>query len=447
MMNSEKIKFSLAVNKNGWIFHGSVPDGIVRSTDRGLTWPEKNDGILAQYLQGCVVNSKGDIFAVTQFALYRSTNENPGGLNPGDIWQEVTIEQLESNFDPILRGLPGDILYHGSFFGLYRSEDKGDHWVHVIEGDTITNDEHIFDLQIAPNDWIYACTNKKGLLVSKDNGKTWARVPNLPQTEIMTAIAFSGDTVLTISFEGACWRSANRGINWSRIDSFSEVSAVKSLIRHPDGSYIALMNSVAKRSTNAGVSWVTIFPDSIMAEQRSWNGAMYSLFLTSIGHVLIGTDTGIWRSLSPFDQWEQVAYGITALDYRRDHYCNVAQFAEDPNTGYIFAATRGQSMFRSIRRLLGVKLSSAVALTSGVNYPNPFREETQIQIATSEAGNAELEVFTTLGESVMRESKGHLVPGSYTFRFDGSGLSAGSYLYVLRVDGQPVARGWMQLTR
>lgn len=441
-------KFWMAVNKQGWIFHSSAPEGIFLSTDRGVIWNPKNTGLLAQYLLGTAMNSKGDIFTITQFGLFRSINPNPGFPNPGEIWQLIKVPQIETNLEPIIRILPGDIVYTGTYFGLFRSIDKGDHFDFVIKTQDSTKQFQVFDVQQAPNGWVYACTDKKGLLVSKDEGKTFAEVPNLPKDEVMTAIAFSGDTVLAISLTGDCWRSTNGGVNWLRVAQ-SIVGSAASLIHTPDGSYIVLMNSELKRSTDIGTTWDRIFPDSALNEQRWWTGAFYSLFLTGLGHVLVGTDTGVWRSTGPpYNQWEQIGYGITATDYRLDRYANVAQFAEDPNNHYIYAATRGQSMFRSTARYVyGVKLPSSVAIPSGQIYPNPFPRQTQILVTTSEPGDAVLEVFNTLGESVIRQSQGRIDAGEHSIAFDGSQIPSGSYLYVLHLGGKPAARGWMQIIR
>ena len=70
------------------------------------------------------------------------------------------------------------------------------------------------------------------------------------------------------------------------------------------------------------------------------------------------------------------------------------------------------------------------------NFPNPFKQITEIYYELPEAGMVSLTVFNNLGEQISvlveTEQKG----GSYTVKFDASGLSAGAYFYTIKVIGE-----------
>ncbi|MBO6792424.1 MAG: T9SS type A sorting domain-containing protein [Balneolaceae bacterium] len=65
------------------------------------------------------------------------------------------------------------------------------------------------------------------------------------------------------------------------------------------------------------------------------------------------------------------------------------------------------------------------------NYPNPFNPSTNITFDVAEAGFVSVEVFNLLGQKVANLVQEPKAAGSYTVRFDASGLSSGIYIYRL----------------
>jgi endo-1,4-beta-xylanase len=68
------------------------------------------------------------------------------------------------------------------------------------------------------------------------------------------------------------------------------------------------------------------------------------------------------------------------------------------------------------------------------NYPNPFNPTTQIDYSIPQSGNISLKVFNMLGQEVKTLFNGFRKAGSYTIKFDGTGLGSGIYFYCLRTD-------------
>jgi endo-1,4-beta-xylanase len=74
------------------------------------------------------------------------------------------------------------------------------------------------------------------------------------------------------------------------------------------------------------------------------------------------------------------------------------------------------------------------------NYPNPFNPATLISYSIASSGRVSLKVYDVLGKEVTTLFDGIRPPGSYTARFDGTGLSSGVYLYRLRSGGMVLTR-------
>ncbi|MCK6605833.1 MAG: T9SS type A sorting domain-containing protein [Ignavibacteriaceae bacterium] len=65
------------------------------------------------------------------------------------------------------------------------------------------------------------------------------------------------------------------------------------------------------------------------------------------------------------------------------------------------------------------------------NYPNPFNPSTSITYSIPESGNVNLAIFDILGKEVAVLVDEKKAPGTYTVKFDASGLNSGLYIYRL----------------
>ena len=67
----------------------------------------------------------------------------------------------------------------------------------------------------------------------------------------------------------------------------------------------------------------------------------------------------------------------------------------------------------------------------GQNYPNPFNPSTNIGFTIADFGLVRIVVYDLLGREVAVLVNERKAPGTYSIRFDASGLSSGIYLYRL----------------
>jgi len=68
-------------------------------------------------------------------------------------------------------------------------------------------------------------------------------------------------------------------------------------------------------------------------------------------------------------------------------------------------------------------------------FPNPFSEQTQIELESAQQGNAKLEVYNVLGNLVYKEDLAVSL-GLNRFHFAGSNLCAGTYIYSIQLNGK-----------
>jgi hypothetical protein len=81
------------------------------------------------------------------------------------------------------------------------------------------------------------------------------------------------------------------------------------------------------------------------------------------------------------------------------------------------------------------------------NYPNPFNPATTIEYDLTRAGRVTLEVFDMIGRRVATLINDERPAGTYTVRWEASGLSSGMYVYQLRLDGEILGSKLMTLMK
>jgi len=172
--------------------------GIVRSSDRGVSWTTLNRG-LGSTATGEMAMTDSGFFLGTQNGVYRSTNF-------GDTWEQTGpgIPSLQIQSVGYTRG--GVVFAGTSYNGLWRSTDQGASWHDANAG--------LFHNQI------------------------WWISENLTGTLFVTAIMAdsSGRRDLTV------YRSTDIGVSWQRVDGLVNPTP------HQDSSYAV----VASRCNNSG---------------------------------------------------------------------------------------------------------------------------------------------------------------------------------------------------
>jgi hypothetical protein len=110
---------------------------------------------------------------------------------------------------------------------------------------------------------------------------------------------------------------------------------------------------------------------------------------------------------------------LTFLSERKDDseviYFRVKQINKDGSVVYSSQVKIGQAEIQEF--------------IIGQNFPNPFNPSTLISVEVVESSEFEIVVYTLVGKEVEVLFEGYLAQGEYQFKFDGSELPSGIYLY------------------
>lgn len=221
--------------------------GLLRSTDYGATWT-------VNYSLGGVTSfaeSNGTIFATTWMgnmrALYKSTDE-------GLTWQAVT-NSLEGavNLRSVL--IREDKIYLGGSDGVYVSEDGGTTWELRSSG-LMNGGAPVVSLAFDEvNEKLYAGTWMNGLFVSSNDGQKWEVVSTgIPAAALATdggnVYAWNGEKVYYLPNGSSTWgTSTHLGM------TEPNVAATSALLVH-DGTVLAGTSGGVLQSTDYAESWV-----------------------------------------------------------------------------------------------------------------------------------------------------------------------------------------------
>lgn len=320
--------------------------GTFRSTDDGVTWQNTSDGMNALAIACVATLSNGTILAGGDREIFRSTDL-------GMSWSPtVTVSRTNS----IVTLSNGDILA-GGFDALLRSTDNGATWAGLREADSL----YLYSVITTPAGLVAAVaiprpTTEFIVTTSMDEGTTWSDAPIRSQNQGET---LSSDPVgdLLLATGGRVRRSSDRGATWHHVVEVDEY--VSSILPLRDGSImigtsegqVILFDSANSRLLRSGPIDTAIIIDlEIDRAQRVYAA-------TGAGKIFVGPSDGS-------GPWENVSAGIGVRALTRIH--------AHPS-GFLFLATEGGSVQRSVERVTGVELDAPAILEMNLSMaPAPI---------------------------------------------------------------------------
>jgi photosystem II stability/assembly factor-like uncharacterized protein len=268
----------IAIDSSGTVY-AATEEGVYTTSDDGLSWSAINSGLASTDVRTLYIGPSGDLYAGTRgYGFYKWNGSSWGAQNSRGsygvqwpIWNERPLYQYTT------------ILFHptdssrmllGTFpAGVYKSIDSGGTWRESNVGWTF---DGVFCFASHPDDpeIVYAGTYN-GLNRSLDFGEHWEMWDEgMPPEQWVFSVAFDprdadvmyacskngeNEGTGTTGFHGTVVKSTNGGETWFEITTGLDIDEefYKIIIDpvDPDTLYLAAQRSGVLISTNAGASW------------------------------------------------------------------------------------------------------------------------------------------------------------------------------------------------
>jgi photosystem II stability/assembly factor-like uncharacterized protein len=196
--------FSVYITQEDHIWVGTDHQGaLYRSTDNGQTWENKNNGYGANECWAIGESKDGVLFAGDANAgiTYHSTDK-------GDNWEfSAIIAPLAFAADS------NNIVYSGTFTGLYSTTDNGKTWVQ----DSFLSGYVISSILADTTSQIYCGTgyynNGDGVFYSTNGGQNWTQLGLEGKTVLSLAFDSDGSLFAGTLYDGL-FKTSDLGQNW-----------------------------------------------------------------------------------------------------------------------------------------------------------------------------------------------------------------------------------------
>jgi photosystem II stability/assembly factor-like uncharacterized protein len=211
---------NLTSSPTGDIFAGTPVDGVVRSTDDGVTWGNFYAGLTQFSMYAFAFKDSGVVFTFSYGgAVYRS-------INNGESWTPIPITGGYGDVYCLVAQSNG-YLFAGTSFGAYCTSDDGDNWTNIDNG---LSNTFVQSLCLSSRQHIFAGT-EGGVFRSIDLGGGW--------TEIDSGLSNLNIHCLAIGPDGRLYAGTESGQIFRSIGS---TSSIRRLSSEPITTFSLLQN-------------------------------------------------------------------------------------------------------------------------------------------------------------------------------------------------------------
>lgn len=318
--------------------------------------------------------------------------------------------------------------------GVLRTTLHGHSWTFVNSG---LSNYSIQDL-IAENGTLYAATYGGGVFYSSDLGESWNNLfANSGLDDLKVFSLASNSTMIfagtqgtnSIPDTGVAYRGTIGGNAWTRINegfirNGVHLEQVFSMAANDSLVFAGTDDVGLFRSTDYGGHWNPVggFWGDVQCIRIAGSVVYYG---TSYG--------GVFRSLDAGQTWASDNAGLSFGNMTLPFLVN--DFVLSGNT--IYAATDlgifKQSIPDQSTATLDVNFENDVSFTC---FPNPFFTSTTFQFNLSYSDVVSLKIFDASGSEIGILLNNKMPAGMHTNDFDGSCLTAGTYVAVLQSNKQ-----------
>lgn len=252
--------------------------GVFRSLDRGITWARVEPPKPKVVKRATPVKGKASTAVVKKTPVNPPVETTPVSTEPAPSHVAALTDKVK-----VLAFTEDDKngIYAGTDTGLWRTYDIDKGWDKVPFGEGLS--ESVFVIHSAPQvpGTIWVGTATSGVIVSKDDGKTWSRIEGLPQNVPVSSIAIDPKRPnnIYVGTIQALYISRDGGRNWNRARSVP-LGNFTSILIDPNNSDEIFVSSALESdggifySSDAGAKWRRIdSKDMKVPSRRVWTMA------------------------------------------------------------------------------------------------------------------------------------------------------------------------------
>ena len=344
---------TVLLNNGANTYAGVNGGGVYRTNSVFGTWTQASTGLRGNSLNPTAILASGTtLWLGTQDGLFRSGDDGGTWTASGSaVFSGVKINKIAADGADLfiatdVRNLSTIDTVETSSECLYRSSDNGATWTAISNG-LPRNVGETFSLTVVKTTFdtrLYALSNRDGVFVSTDAGKTWNSFNQgltgfalrLEAKEMLadggTLYLCNRDGVYSRRIaltptqpESAAWQAANAGLKGQTVNAITKTG---------DAIFVGTESAGVFSSSDGGMAWTA-------ANKGLTNLA--SLSLTSVGTTLVlGSEgAGIFTSPRSDVAWVQANAGILAGQVLSLAVLNNTLFAATYGNGIQFSRDGG----------------------------------------------------------------------------------------------------------
>jgi photosystem II stability/assembly factor-like uncharacterized protein len=416
------------------IYYIATDGGIFRTTDFGETFESHNGRYqTVQFYNGTSSSQQDSLFFIG------GLQDNSTVIYDGDL---AWIRNIGGDGSWTAIDASNDNIIFASWqrLNILKSTNRGSSF-----GNSVTPPGNGPTAFIAPYRIFHLSSNimyagRDKIYKSTNGGNSWTATNNNIALDGNFAIAMDISYQLSNKVyvatapsgvnRGHVFRTTRGGISWTDITGILPDRFPSDIAVDPNSDNIVYItfygfgSGHVFKSTNSGNNWTDItgtLPDvptvSVIVDPNNSN------------HVYVGNDLGVFISVDGGTTWENFNDGLPTAVIAMD--LNITR-----SNDVIRVATHGNGVYE--RKLLSTIVTSINDNETIVqdfrleqNYPNPFNPTTIIKYTVGKRQFVNIKVYDVLGNEVTSLVNEEKPAGTFEIRFDGSGLSSGTYFYKL----------------
>lgn len=342
----------------------SSDQGMMRSTDAGLSWSESVAGLYDRNILSLAAdNSRGGaVFAGAFHSLYRTTNAGASWTEQTKGIERPPVTGITVQHGRVIacggRSKPQG-LYDVWIGTLHRSNTPGDPWVTTFPNSGFDTDIYYWnDIKAHPmsaqtifvggsyDPDVFSGYNAT-VFRSTDNGTSWQPALLYQEQREITSIDFdaSNENVIFAAgyrpaappSDGFVARSTDKGANWSVLNP--AMAEIQQIVVDPtttgSNRVIYVAGSSIRKSKDDGATWY---------DANAGIGEARTLAIDPVHPNILygGNANGVYKTVDGGERWEEINNGVT--------YRNVTSILVHPNTpDIIYVSSVEGDLFDPVR--------------------------------------------------------------------------------------------------